>query len=285
MHVAAAFNVPLVAVFGPTDWQTTSPFGVDAQLVRQPVSCAPCLLRECPIDHRCMTGVTVEQVHGAAVRHLPLVAPPPVSEPDASIPALSTASLAGVTVFLDRDGMLNIDSGYLKSPDDLTVLPGVGAALAKLKQAGARLIVVTNQSGVGRGYFTSKDLEAIHSKLRLVLAEDGVTLDGLYFCPHHPDDRCNCRKPARGMVDRALAELHVDLSRAYVVGDSARDVELARQVGAKGLLVMTGPSGAEALADLMARDLSPDHVAEDLSQAVEWIIAHATRKAAADVPR
>ena len=285
MHVAAAFNVPLVAIFGPTDWQTTSPFGVDAQLVRQPVSCAPCLLRECPIDHRCMTGVTVEQVHGAAVRHLPLVAPPPVSEPDASLPVLSPASLAGVTVFLDRDGTLNIDSGYLKSPDDLTVLPGVGAALAKLKQAGARLIVVTNQSGVGRGYFTSKDLEAIHSKLRLVLAEDGVTLDGLYFCPHHPDDRCNCRKPARGMVDRALAELQVDLSRAYVVGDSARDVELARQVGAKGLLVMTGPSGAEALADLTARDLSPDHVADDLSQAVEWIIAHATRKAAADVPR
>jgi heptosyltransferase-2 len=285
MHVAAAFNVPLVAIFGPTDWQTTSPFGVDAQLVRQPVSCAPCLLRECPIDHRCMTGVTVEQVHGAAVRHLPLVAPPPVSEPEASIPVLSPASLAGVTVFLDRDGTLNIDSGYLKSPDDLTVLPGVGAALAKLKQAGARLIVVTNQSGVGRGYFTSKDLEAIHSKLRLLLAEDGVTLDGLYFCPHHPDDRCNCRKPARGMVDRALAELHVDLSRAYVVGDSARDVELARQVGAKGLLVMTGPSGAEALADLTARDLSPDHVADDLSQAVEWIIAHATRKAAADVPR
>jgi len=117
------------------------------------------------------------------------------------------------------------------------------------------------------------------------LAEDDVTLDGLYFCPHHPDDRCNCRKPARGMIDRALAELHVDLSRAYVVGDSARDVELARQVGAKGLLVMTGPSGAEALADLTARDLSPDHVADDLSQAVEWIIAHATRKAAADVPR
>jgi heptosyltransferase-2 len=107
-------------------------------------------------------------------------------------------------VFLDRDGTLNIDTGYLKSPDDLTVLPGVGAALARLKQAGARLIVVTNQSGLGRGYFTSKDLEAIHHKLRLVLAEDGVTLDGVYFCPHHPDDRCNCRKPARGMIDRAL---------------------------------------------------------------------------------
>jgi heptosyltransferase-2 len=170
MHVAAAFKVPLVAVFGPTDWQTTSPFGVDAKLVRQPVSCAPCLLRECPIDHRCMTGVTVEQVHDAAVQHLPLVAPPPAVEPASPSPSPSSTSLAGVTVFLDRDGTLNLDTGYVKSPDDFTVLPGVGAALARLKQAGARLVVVTNQSGLGRGYFTSRDLEAIHSKLLPVKA-------------------------------------------------------------------------------------------------------------------
>ena len=285
MHVAAAFKVPLVAVFGPTDWQTTSPFGVDAQLVRQPVSCAPCLLRECPIDHRCMTGVTVEQVYDAVVQHLPLVAPPPAVDPAPPTPGLTSTSLAGVTVFLDRDGTLNVDTGYVKSPDDFTVLPGVGAALARLKQAGARLVVVTNQSGLGRGYFSSRDLEAIHSKLRLVLAEDGVTLDGLYFCPHHPDDHCNCRKPARGMIDRAHAELKVDLSRAYVIGDSIRDVELAKQVGARSLLVMTGPSGAEALADLMARDLPPDYVAEELSQAVDWIVAHATHRPAADLQR
>ena len=285
MHVAAAFNVPLVAVFGPTDWQTTSPFGVGAQLVRQPVSCAPCLLRECPIDHRCMTGVTVEQVHGAALQHLPLMAPSSVREPDAAIPVLSPTALAGVTVFLDRDGTLNVDTGYVKTPEEFMLFPGVGAALARLKSGGAKLVVVTNQSGVGRGYFGSKDLEAIHNKLRLLLAEDGVALDGLYFCPHHPDDRCNCRKPSRGMVDRALAELQVDLSRAYVVGDSVRDVELAKQVGARAVLVMTGPSGAEALADLTARDLSPDHVAADLSHAVEWTIAHATRKPAADVRR
>ena len=285
MHVAAAFKVPLVAVFGPTDWQTTSPFGVDAQLVRQPVSCAPCLLRECPIDHRCMTGVTVEQVYDAVVQPLPLVAPPPAVDPAPPTPGLTSTSLAGVTVFLDRDGTLNVDTGYVKSPDDFTVLPGVGAALARLKQAGARLVVVTNQSGLGRGYFSSRDLEAIHSKLRLVLAEDGVTLDGLYFCPHHPDDHCNCRKPARGMIDRAHAELKVDLSRAYVIGDSIRDVELAKQVGARSLLVMTGPSGAEALADLMARDLPPDYVAEELSQAVDWVVAGATHRPAADLQR
>ena len=120
MHVAAAFKVPLVAVFGPTDWQTTSPFGVDAQLVRQPVSCAPCLLRECPIDHRCMTGVTVEQVYDAVVQHLPLVAPPPAVDPAPPTPGFTSTSLAGVTVFLDRDGTLNVDTGYVKSPDDFT---------------------------------------------------------------------------------------------------------------------------------------------------------------------
>ena len=281
MHVAAAFNVPLVAVFGPTDWQTTSPYGADAKLVRQPVSCSPCLLRECPIDHRCMTGVTVDQVYAAALQHLPLVVPPVVSKPDVSHRAIDPTSLAGVTVFLDRDGTLNRDTGYVKSPDELTLLPGVGAALARLKQAGARLVVVTNQSGLGRGYFAGKDLEAIHAKLRVLLAEHRVTLDGIYFCPHRPDEGCTCRKPAPGMIDRAVGELRVDLGRAYVVGDSARDIELAKQVGARSLLVLTGPSGSETMADLTHRGLLPDHVADALPQAVEWILAHATGQPAA----
>jgi heptosyltransferase-2 len=285
MHVAAAFNVPLAAVFGPTDWQTTSPYGVEAKLVRQPVSCSPCLLRECPIDHRCMTGVTVDQVYGATLQHLPLTTPSVVPDPNLSQRGIDPRSLAGVTVFLDRDGTLNKDTGYIKSPDELTLLPGVGAALARLKKAGACLVVVTNQSGLGRGYFAAKDLEAIHAKLRLLLAEDQVTLDGLYFCPHHPDDRCNCRKPAPGMIDRAVAELRVDLDRAYVIGDSARDIELAKQVGARSLLVLTGPSGREALADLSRRGLPPDHVADGLPQAVDWIVAHATgRPGASPVP-
>jgi heptosyltransferase-2 len=280
MHVAAAFSVPLVAVFGPTDWQTTSPYGVDAKLVRQPVSCSPCLLRECPIDHRCMTGVTVDQVYGAALQQLPRVAPV-VIQPETSPLSLDPLPLAGVTVFLDRDGTLNRDTGYIKAPDELTLLPGVGAALARLKQAGARLVVVTNQSGLGRGYFGGKDLEAIHAKLRMLLAGELVTLDGIYFCPHHPDDRCNCRKPAPGMIYRAVAELRIDLDRAYVIGDSARDIELAKQVGARSLLVLTGPSGKETLADLTRRQLMPDYVAEALPQAVEWILAHAMGQPAA----
>ena len=285
MHVAAAFNVPLVAVFGPTDWQTTSPYGVDAKLIRQPVSCAPCLLRECPIDHRCMTGVTVDQVYDATLQHLPLVHQPAFVEPEAWPRSADRPSLVGVTVFLDRDGTLNRDTGYIKSPDEITLLPGVGAALARLKQAGARLIVVTNQSGLGRGYFAGNDLDAIHARLRELLIEHHVTLDGIYFCPHRPDDGCNCRKPAPGMIDRAVEEMRVDLGRAYVIGDSSRDIELAKQVGARSLLVLTGPSGTETLADLTHRNLLPDHVAEALPQAVEWILTHATgQPAASQVP-
>ena len=132
---------------------------------------------------------------------------------------------------------------------------------------------------------SSKDLEAIHAKLRWLLADERVTLDGIYFCPHRPDDRCNCRKPAPGMIDRAVAELRIDLDRAYVIGDSARDIELAKQVGVRSLLVLTGPSGKETLADLTRRQLMPDYVADALPQAVEWILAHAIgQPAAARVP-
>ena len=179
-------------------------------------------------------------------------------------------------IFLDRDGTLIEEVNFLSRLEDLRLFTYTAEAIRLLKESGFLIVVVTNQSGVGRGYVTSKALESIHAKLRLLLAEDKVTLDGLYFCPHHPDDRCNCRKPATGMIDRAAAELQVDLSRAYVIGDSARDVELAKLVGVPSLLVMTGPSGTGTLADLTDRGLTPDHVADALPQAVEWIIAHAT---------
>jgi heptosyltransferase-2 len=270
MHVAAAFNVPLVAVFGPTDWQSTSPYRAEATLVRQPVACAPCLLRECPIDHRCMTAVTVDQVYQAA-SVLPLV-PPGSTGSKGRVGEPVRSLLSGVTVFLDRDGTLNEDTGYVKSPEELRLLPGVVTALGRLKGAGARVIVLTNQSGIARGYFNFSDLEAIHSKLRQQLGEAGVELDGLYLCPHHPDDRCTCRKPARGMVERAVADFPIDLARSYVVGDSARDIELAKRIGAQAALVMTGPSGREALAELNERGIPPDYVAENLEQVVDWIM-------------
>ena len=275
MHIAAAFEVPTVAVFGPTDWRTTAPFGGQFRLVRKDVACAPCLLRECPIDHRCMTGVTVEDVYDAAVQQGPQSSVLSPQSPASSVLHPQSFPLAGVTVFLDRDGTLNQDSGFVKEPDELVILPGVSEALTRLQRAGARLIVLTNQSGVGRGFFSLRDLESIHARLRTILGQDRVSLDAIYFCPHHPNDDCPCRKPRRGMVDRAVAERQVDLSRSYLVGDQARDIELAHQAGIRSVLVTTGPAGRQPLAELQSRGIAPDRTVASLAEAAGWILEHA----------
>jgi len=277
MHIASAFQVPVVAIFGPTDWRTTSPFGSAHAIVRQPVDCAPCLLRECPIDHRCMTRVSVEQVYEAATKQLTRLgvrgegfgetpSPPHASR------LTPYGALDGVTVFLDRDGTLNYDPGYLKIAADLKLLAGVGPALARLKRAGAKLVVVTNQSGVGRGIFTLKDLEAIHARLEGLLEQEDVALDAIYFCPHHPDDGCRCRKPNVGMVERAASELHLDLRRSYLIGDHARDIQLAHRVGARAILITTELVDTQALDALRAAQAMPDTVAKSMAEAVDWIL-------------
>lgn len=289
MHIASAFQVPVVAIFGPTDWRTTSPFGSAHAIVRQPVDCAPCLLRECPIDHRCMTRVTVEQVYEAGLTSLSgrrglssLSGPKDLSRADQTdrIDQRDQRNLLdGVTVFLDRDGTLNFDPGYLKVAADLKLLAGVGPALARLKDAGARLVVVTNQSGVGRGIFTLKDLEAIHARLEGLLEQEEVSLDAIYFCPHHPDDGCHCRKPNVGMVERAVSELQLDLRRSYLIGDHAGDIQLAKRVGAKAILLTTELVDAQALEALRAAAAMPDAVAQSMPEAVDWILADAAKSA------
>jgi heptosyltransferase-2 len=276
MHVASAFHVPVVAIFGPTDWRTTSPYGEKHALIRQAVDCAPCMLRECPIDHRCMTGVTVEKVVAAAANLMATSEGQGDSGPGRSYAegagSIRPGILEGYTIFLDRDGTLNEDPGYLKSAADLKLLAGVGQALARLKSAGARLVVVTNQSGVGRGFLTLKDLEAIHARLEGLLEQEEAALDAIYFCPHHPDDGCLCRKPARGMIDRAVSELHVDLRRSYVIGDHASDIQLAKSIAAKAILVTTGRVDEQALTMLRAAQAMPDAVARSLAEAAEWIL-------------
>jgi len=290
MHVASAFQVPIVAVFGPTDWRTTSPAGTAHTIVRQPVDCAPCLLRECPIDHRCMTGVSVDRVYHAAVEQLRDLS---------SLSGLSGREgiahqtdrtdqrdrtgridiLRGVTVFLDRDGTLNYDPGYLKSPAEVRLLPGVGPALARLKAAGARLVVVTNQSGVGRGLLTLKDLEAIHDRLQGLLAAEDAVVDAIYFCPHHPDDGCRCRKPSTAMVERAASELQLDLTKSYLIGDHARDIQLAKRIGAKSVLLVAEPVEGHNLEALRNEGAVPDAFARSMAEAAEWVLAEAATSA------
>lgn len=286
MHIASALGVPVVAVFGPTDFRTTSPFGMMHAVVRQPVDCAPCLLRECPIDHRCMTRISVDQVYDTAteiLRQLGRSGPKGEQAGDQTshegslsahtLPCSSSlAPLDGVTVFLDRDGTINYDSGFVKSSAELKLLPGAPEGLARLKAAGARLVVLTNQSGVGRGFFSLKDLELIHERLQGLLEQEGAALDAIYFCPHRPDDDCLCRKPRRGMVDRAATDLQLDLNRSYLIGDHVRDIQLARAVGAKPILVTTEPVTGSAWNMLEAEGAVPDRVVKSVAEAADWIL-------------
>ncbi len=177
-------------------------------------------------------------------------------------------------VFLDRDGTINDDPGYLTDPSDVRLLPGVGEALRLLQEQGFILVVVSNQSGVARGFLTEAELAQVQMRLEALLSAEGVTLTGAYYCPHHPAGAppyrqiCDCRKPQGGLVERAAREHGIDLSRSYVVGDKQIDVELARHMGMPAVLVLTG----QGRDNLKPGLIQPDYVAPDLPAAARWIL-------------
>lgn len=181
-------------------------------------------------------------------------------------------------VFLDRDGTINEEAEYLAHADRLLVLPRVGEAIRLLNQNHILTVLVTNQSGIARGYFTESALSDIHERLTAILKNDGAHLDGIYYCPHHPEVGlpeyrvdCNCRKPRTGMIESAAREFKIDAERSYVIGDKIIDIELAHNSGAKGIMVMTG-YGREELKSCSERKIWPDHIADDLYDAVKWIL-------------
>ncbi|MDR1530662.1 MAG: HAD family hydrolase [Clostridiales bacterium] len=136
-------------------------------------------------------------------------------------------------IFLDRDGTLIVDTGYLRDPEQIEFLPDVIDILRKLKEYGYLLVLVSNQSGIGRGYFTEREHLAVQERLAKLLAEQDAALDGMYYCPHSPDEGCGCRKPDTGMAIRAARELGIDLSESYMVGDKLSDIEFGTNFGAK----------------------------------------------------
>jgi D-glycero-D-manno-heptose 1,7-bisphosphate phosphatase len=151
-------------------------------------------------------------------------------------------------VILDRDGTMVIDRGYLADPEGLEFEPGAAEALRLLHSSGHRLVVATNQSGVGRGYFTLERLLAMNARLHAMVRAAGAALEAIYYCPHAPEEACDCRKPAQGLMRRAAAELHFDPDTAVVIGDRDSDVEFGRRAGAMTILLDAGVrNAAEAL--------------------------------------
>lgn len=176
-----------------------------------------------------------------------------------------------MAVFIDRDGTINEEVGYVDNFYKFRILPMVAGGIRKLNHHNIPAILITNQSGVGRGYFSKGFLDELHKKMAKELDRNGCRLDGIYICPHHPNESCACRKPKPGMLLRAARENGITLYRSYIIGDKLIDIKLAHSVGAKGILVLTG-YGAEELISKGGIDDSPDHVAANLYEAVNWIL-------------
>jgi len=183
-------------------------------------------------------------------------------------------------VFLDRDGTINEQMGYINHIDRFHLLDGVPDAIRRLNIAAIPVVVVTNQSGLARGYFPESLLVEVHHRMELLLAEDNAHVDGIYVCPHHPEAReakfrvdCDCRKPKNGLFVRAARELGLDLARSYVVGDRWSDLKAAASCGAKGILVLTGYGRGDYEYIGPQQQIQPHYVAGNLQEAVDWILA------------
>jgi D-glycero-D-manno-heptose 1,7-bisphosphate phosphatase len=173
-------------------------------------------------------------------------------------------------VILDRDGVINFDSDqFIKSPDEWRPIPGSLEAIARLNQAGFRVVVASNQSGVGRGLFDMATLNAIHAKMHKLTAQAGGRIDAVFFCPHAADSKCACRKPRPGLFQEIGSRLHMDLKTVFAVGDALRDVEAALAVGARPILVRTGKGMKTLAAGQLPQDIP---VFDNLLQAAQAII-------------
>lgn len=175
-------------------------------------------------------------------------------------------------VFPDRDGTIAEEVGYLNHPSRFRMFPFAAAAIRRLNDAGFPVVVVTNQSGVGRGYFPDSLVHSVNELMKRELAAAGARIDAIYYCPHTSADHCDCRKPKTGLLERAAREHSLDLSRSFVVGDRYGDIELARNVRARGILVRTGYGEGELAWHSAKWPTQPDFVAEDLSKAADWIL-------------
>jgi D-glycero-D-manno-heptose 1,7-bisphosphate phosphatase len=192
------------------------------------------------------------------------------------------ATTPTAAVFVDRDGTLIEEGGFLDRVERLAFYPWTIDAIRALNHAGLRLVLVSNQSGVARGLFTEAVVEEVHGRIESMLQAGGAHIDAYYYCPHHPDgnvpryaQHCDCRKPKRGLVDRAARDLGIDPTRSFVVGDRWLDIGLARTVGARGVLVRTGYGAIEE--SQPPHDLAADAIVDNLAAAASWVLMNMDR--------
>lgn len=182
-------------------------------------------------------------------------------------------------IFIDRDGTLNVNVHHLRRSEDLQLIPGAGEAIARLKQAGYPVVIITNQSAIARGYITEPDLADIHRELDRQLAALGAQVDGVHYCPHHPEygDKtiCDCRKPAPGLLLQAAAERNLDLTRSIMIGDNITDLQAGWNAGCHGALVLTG-SGQQVRDQADSDTLQKIAcIGKNLSEVSDWILHQA----------
>lgn len=178
-------------------------------------------------------------------------------------------------IFFDRDGTINVEKDFISSPDEIELIPGAIEALRLATSSQYRIFVVSNQSGVARGIMSEDDVQSVNRRLIELASREGIAFDGIYYCPHYPplSGACLCRKPNRGMIDQALQRFSIDIPRSYVIGDRILDMELAFNVGAGSVMVMTGYGEDES--DAWETGRKPDYFARDILDAVKWIVSHA----------
>ena len=187
-------------------------------------------------------------------------------------------------VFLDRDGTICEEVGYMDSIEQMKLISRSGEAVRLLNQQGFKVVVITNQAGVARGFFPESRLEELHAEMGRQLKAEGARVDAIYYCPHHPTEgtppylqECDCRKPATGLLHRAAADLNLNLSSSYMIGDHFSDVECGQRVGAKTVLLLTG-HGQGALEKKATWTKAPSYIAADLYEAVQWVLERAEKE-------
>lgn len=178
-----------------------------------------------------------------------------------------------IAVFLDRDGTINEQMGYINHIDRFRLLPGSAEAIALLNLARLKVVVVSNQSGAFRGYFPASLITEVNQHMEELLSLRGAHLDATFTCQHGPREGCSCRKPRPGMLEQAASKLDLDLQRSYVVGDRFSDIELAANAGARGIMVLTGYGRGELENYQGPRPVKPTYIAQDLWDAARWILS------------